>query len=217
VKHIDEPRLESDLGYRFEYLAEFMGFGPEVSWAIVNQWRVRARLEAADARVEAALANYEGTLLRAIEEVENSLTAMAGELERRGSLERSVAANGRSLELARIRYEQGQTSFLDVLDSERALLEAENRLASSQARVATLVVTLYKAIGGGWEMDAPAAAEPLASESFPAEEVDAEGAAADLSSPDATSDAADSLDAPQAPENDEAAEAVDAGPAPAGA
>jgi NodT family efflux transporter outer membrane factor (OMF) lipoprotein len=161
--------LDGDLGWSAGDLGDFdisdslfLGVAPKVTWAIVNLRRVRARVEAADARVEAALADYERSLLRAVEEVENALASLGHETARRGSLERSVASNARSLELARIRYEQGQTSFLDVLDSERALLEAENRLASSQARVSTLVVSLYKALGGGWELDARPAPEELA-------------------------------------------------------
>jgi NodT family efflux transporter outer membrane factor (OMF) lipoprotein len=157
-------RLVGNLGWTTTSLGDLdpsdslaAGIGPSVSWAILNLRRVEFQIEAADARAQEALASYKGTLLRAVEEVENALVSLEREAERAEALERAAASNRRALELARLLYREGRSSFLDVLDSERALLDAENMLASSRARVSTSAVALYKALGGGWDR-MPAAA-----------------------------------------------------------
>jgi multidrug efflux system outer membrane protein len=126
--------------------------GPGIFWAAFDLGRVRARIRAADARTEAALAQYEQRVLLALEETENALVAFTRQQARRDLLQASAAASARAQELARQRYQFGVADFLTVLDAERTLLEAQDRLADSETQTATALVAVYKALGGGWEI-----------------------------------------------------------------
>ena len=75
-----------------------------------------------------------------------------GQQARRELLQASSQASEQAAELARQRYQYGVADFLTVLDAERTLLEAQDRLAESETRTATALVAVYKALGGGWEM-----------------------------------------------------------------
>jgi multidrug efflux system outer membrane protein len=123
---------------------------PGISWAAFDLGRVRARIAAARARGEAALAEYEQTVLRALQEAEDALVTHARSRERLLQLTEAAQASGTAARLARLRYENGVVDFLQVLDAERSLLEAEDSLAQGQAEAATSLVALYKALGGGW-------------------------------------------------------------------
>ena len=129
--------------------AETWNFGPRITWAALDLGRVLARIKGADARAEASLAIYERTVLLALEETENALVDFGQEQSRQQSLETSAQASQKATDLAHQRYEGGIADFLSVLDAERTLLEAQDRLAASQTRTATAFVAVYKALGGG--------------------------------------------------------------------
>jgi outer membrane protein, multidrug efflux system len=118
---------------------------------------LRAQVDVAEARQARALAAFEGTVLAALEEVENALVGYLREGERRRSLEAAVAAGLRALALSEDLQKQGLASFLDVLTAQRAVQADELQLAASEAAVTLFSVALYKALGGGWE---PAPASP---------------------------------------------------------
>ncbi len=126
-------------------------FGPSITWAALDLGHVRATINAADARAEAALANYEKTVLTSLEETENALVSFGREQTRRDFLRESERASETAATLARQRYENGVADFLSVLDAERVLFEAQDQLAQSQTRTGTGLVAIYKALGGGWE------------------------------------------------------------------
>ena len=128
-------------------------FGPRITWAALDIGRVHARIKAAGARADALLANYERTVLGALEETENALVEWGREQARRDYLRESALASEEAAALARQRYEVGAADFLNVLDAERVLLEGQNQLAASQTRAATALVAVYKALGAGWEME----------------------------------------------------------------
>jgi multidrug efflux system outer membrane protein len=111
--------------------------------------RVRARIRAADARAEASLAFHERIVIGALEETEGALVDFGHEQARQRFLEDSVQASQKAADLAHQRYEAGTADFLSVLDAERTLLEAQDRLAASQTRTVTALVAVYKALGGG--------------------------------------------------------------------
>ncbi|MGB0212454.1 TolC family protein, partial [Algiphilus sp.] len=103
-----------------------------------------------------ALAGYERTVLRALEETENALVAHARNRERLELLAGTVDATRRAAGFAELRYEGGASDFLDVLDAQRAQLEAEDRYVQARLETAAGLVALYKALGGGWgSPDAP--------------------------------------------------------------
>jgi NodT family efflux transporter outer membrane factor (OMF) lipoprotein len=136
--------------------SSFWSFGPTVQWKLFDSGRVRANIRVQDARQEAALASYEQTVLTAFEEVENGLTAYAKEQVRCRSLEDAVASSRKSLALANRLYANGLTDFLRVLDAERSLYDAEDRLAQSQKAISGNLVSLYESLGGGWQVGDPA-------------------------------------------------------------
>ena len=128
-------------------------FGPAITWAALDLGRVRARIKAANARADAQLAAYERAVLGALEETENALVNFGRELVRRDYLKESVRSAAEAVALARQRYEGGVADFLPVLDAERTLLDVEGQLAQSESRTATDLVAIYKALGGGWEIE----------------------------------------------------------------
>jgi outer membrane protein, multidrug efflux system len=132
--------------------SEAFAVGPGIFWAAFDLGRVRALIRAADARAEAALAQYEQRVLIALEDTENSLVNFTRQQARRDLLYASAQASERAQNLARERYQFGVADFLTVLDAERTLLEAQDRLADSETLTATALVAVYKALGGGWEM-----------------------------------------------------------------
>ena len=113
---------------------------------------MRARIKVADARTEAALAQYEQRVLLALEDTENALVTFTHEQARREALRASAQASAKAQNLARERYQSGVADFLTVLDAERTLLAAQDQLADSATRTATALVAVYKALGGGWEI-----------------------------------------------------------------
>lgn len=129
-------------------------FGPSITWAALDYGHVRARMQAAGAEADVALAQYEQTVLRALEETENSLVDYSREETRREYLRESERNSEAAAKLARARYENGATDFLTVLDAERVLYEAQDQLAQSNYRTATALVAIYKSLGGGWEIEA---------------------------------------------------------------
>lgn len=127
-------------------------FGPRISWAALNLGQVYARIRAADASAESALARYEQTVLNALEETENALVNYNRVRARQALLGSAAAASEEAYRLAHLRFDEGVENFLTVLDTERRLLEDQRQLAESQTVTATSLVALYKALGGGWEV-----------------------------------------------------------------
>lgn len=125
--------------------------GPGISWAALDLGRVRANVRASEARTEAALAVYEQTVLRALEETENALVSYTRARTRYGHLREAAEASAEAARLARARYDGGIADFLQVLDAERVQLEAEDRQSQSRTETATTLIAVYKALGGGWE------------------------------------------------------------------
>jgi len=124
---------------------------PAISWPGLNVQRVRANLHASEARADAAQANYQRTVLEAIEDIDNAITGFNQQRARVDQLIEQDAQSRRAAGLARIRYEQGATSFLELLDAERTQLAAEDQLAEAEAAINTRAVAIYKALGGGWQ------------------------------------------------------------------
>ena len=124
---------------------------PGISWAIFDLGHVQARIAASKARKDTALLRYEKTVLNALEETENSLVTHARARERLVHDEAAVRASNTAADLARVRYENGASDFLQVLDAERTLLESEDRLARSRTEAATSLIAVYKSLGGGWQ------------------------------------------------------------------
>lgn len=106
-----------------------------------------ANLDIAKARAEEVLAAYRQTLLDATREVEETLAALESSLQRQNSLEKAVRASERSFHQAGILYQQGLTSFLDVVDSQRVLADAQQDLASARTEYSSQIANLFRVLG----------------------------------------------------------------------
>jgi len=135
----------------FDYASRYWSAGPTVQWELFQAGSIRANVRVQNARQEQALDSCQQTVLVALEDAENALTAYALEQTRRESLAQSVRANERALELATQLYNNGLADFLGVLDSERSLFAAQDALVQSDQAVSLDLVQLYKALGGGWQ------------------------------------------------------------------
>lgn len=124
---------------------------PSISWPGLNVQRVRSNVKASEARADAALANYQRTVLTAVEDVSNSLVSFNLQRERVQKLLDQVTQSRRATELARVRYNEGAADFLQLLDAERTQLSAEDALAEAEAAINLRAVAVYKALGGGWQ------------------------------------------------------------------
>jgi NodT family efflux transporter outer membrane factor (OMF) lipoprotein len=124
--------------------------GPVVSFPLFDVGRVRQRVEVAQAGQEEAQATYNATVLQALEESEGSLVTYDRAHARLAILESAVRSSARAADLAQQRFEAGLTDFLQVLDAERTLLDAESQLTQGYTSAATSLVAVYKAVGGTW-------------------------------------------------------------------
>jgi multidrug efflux system outer membrane protein len=131
--------------------SRFWSIGPTISWPIFDAGKIRANIEVRNAQQEQALRLYEKSVLTGLEEVENALVNYGNEQTRYRSLIDAVAANRRAVQVANDLFVQGLVAFLNVLDAQRTLYAAESDLAQSEANMASNLVALYKALGGGWE------------------------------------------------------------------
>ena len=140
-------------GNLFDANSFFASIGPAVRWPIFDAGRIRANIRVQSARQEQALLRYEQSVLGALRDVDDALSNYAAEQVRRQSLADAVAADRSTVAAVRDQYRQGVADFLTVLDAERSLYRSEDALADSDRVVATDLVALYKALGGGWETE----------------------------------------------------------------
>lgn len=126
--------------------------GPQINWAAFNIGRVLARIDAADARAQARLASFEKTVLRALEETETTMVNFSRQEQSRARLQQAAASSAKAAQFAQERFEAGIDNFLDVLVAQGTMLEAQDRLASSEIDVALNLIAIYKALGGGWQV-----------------------------------------------------------------
>ncbi len=122
--------------------------GPILSWPALNLGRVKARVDVSRAREAEARAQYEQTVLLALQDVETSLARYRTSRVRVERIQDAATASERAAELARVRFSGGVADFLQVLDAERTQLEAQSQLAQGRTEAATAYAALYKALGG---------------------------------------------------------------------
>ena len=140
----------SDLGGLFEGGARTWSFSPQLSLPIFDNGRNKANLSLAEVRSNMAITDYEKTIQVAFREVADALSAratLAEEITAQGLFRNAQAER---LSLARARYENGISNYLDVLDAERELFNAEQALVQSQLLRLTNAVDLYRSLGGGF-------------------------------------------------------------------
>lgn len=130
--------------------AAFWSANPSASTRLFDRRQLRENLVVQSERQEQAARNYETVVLRALQEVEDSLTALAQEQARRDHLTAAANAAQQAADLSLQLYTAGLRDFRDVLDAQRSLLTLQDSLTSSNATVSSDLVRLFKALGGGW-------------------------------------------------------------------
>ena len=130
--------------------AGFWSANPSASTRLFDRRQLRENLLVQSEREEQAARSYETTVLRALLEVEDSLTALAQEQVRRDHLTAAANAAQQAADLSLQLYNTGLRDFRDVLDAQRSLLSLQDSLTSSGATVSSDLVRLFKALGGGW-------------------------------------------------------------------
>ncbi|MGC8470354.1 MAG: efflux transporter outer membrane subunit, partial [Acetobacteraceae bacterium] len=138
----------------FDLAANQWAIGPSLTLPIFEGGKLRAQLRLTRLQAKEAAVNYEKSVLTALTEVDDALTAYRDEQRRRAHLAQAVRQDHIALGLAQARYTQGIASYIEVLDAQRNLLAAEQALSTSTATVSTDLVALYKALGGGWQRGA---------------------------------------------------------------
>jgi NodT family efflux transporter outer membrane factor (OMF) lipoprotein len=131
--------------------SRFWSIGPSMQWPVFSAGRIRQNIKVQNAREEQSLIRYEQAVLTSLEEVDNALVSCGKEQEHHEALVQSEVANRRAVELADERYRSGLVDFLNVLETQRSLLDVQDQLARSERTMDQNLVRLYKALGGGWE------------------------------------------------------------------
>ena len=126
------------------------GVSADLLGPIFDAGRGRARVEVERARTEQLLNSYQLTVLQAFQEVEDSLVAIETYQLEADAREAQVVAARSGARLSRARYDGGVTSYLEVLESERSLFRTELLASSTRREQVVAIITLYKALGGGW-------------------------------------------------------------------
>ncbi len=131
----------------------FYSFGPTVTWAVFHAGAIRANVAVQNELEKQELLNYQKTVLTALSDVEGSLVAYVKEQQHHQALAEAASANREAAALAMQLYTQGQTDFLSVLIAQRSLYASQDSVVQSERSVATDLVAVYKALGGGWDSE----------------------------------------------------------------
>jgi outer membrane protein, multidrug efflux system len=126
-----------------------------IDWSFLDVGRVRARIAESGAAGDAALAQYQQSVLRALQDTEDALVRLDRVRQEDAHLQRAAIDSTRAADLARLRYQAGATGLFEMLDVERGQLQAEDAFADVRARGALNAIALYKALAGGWPQSLP--------------------------------------------------------------
>ena len=146
-----------EAGSFFEAGSRYFSLGPSVSWPVFRAGSVRANIEVQNALQEQALADYEQSVLAAVGELRDALTAYGREYARRDALDKAARAARVAVVIAQNRYANGIADFNSVLDAQRSLQTFEESVVVSDGAITKDLIRVYKALGGGWSaLAAPA-------------------------------------------------------------
>lgn len=136
----------------FQGKSRAWAFGFSTQWNIFNYGRIMNQVRVQDARFQELLINYQNTVLKAQQEVENALIAFLKAQQRAQKLAGSTEAAKKAMELAMVQYQEGIADFTTVLTAEQNLLTQQDSLAVTLGEISGNLVGIYRALGGGWEI-----------------------------------------------------------------
>jgi NodT family efflux transporter outer membrane factor (OMF) lipoprotein len=126
--------------------------GPQLNWNFLSYGRIKNQVRVEDARFQQAIVTYQDSVLKASQEVEDGIVGYLKTLEATSFQQDAVTAARRSVELSSLQYLEGAVDYQRLLDAERSQLQQQENLINLHSTAATDVISLYKALGGGWEM-----------------------------------------------------------------
>jgi NodT family efflux transporter outer membrane factor (OMF) lipoprotein len=141
----------ADLSDAFDWKSRVVSFGPAVVWNVLNYGQITNQVRAQDAAFQQAVLSYQNTVLQAQQEVEDALASFLGAQASVALLVEAAAAARRSVDLATIEYREGAADYTTVLTAQQNLLEQQDQLAVTRGSVAQALISLYRALGGGWQ------------------------------------------------------------------
>jgi NodT family efflux transporter outer membrane factor (OMF) lipoprotein len=126
--------------------------GASFTWNILNYGRIKNNVRVQDARFQELAVNYQNTVLRAAQEVEDAMVGFLRTQEEAKFLSLSVQAYKRSVDLSLLQYKEGLVDYQRVLDTQRFLTRSQETYIASKGDVVINLVAMYKALGGGWQI-----------------------------------------------------------------
>jgi NodT family efflux transporter outer membrane factor (OMF) lipoprotein len=126
--------------------------GASFTWNILNYGRIKNNVRAQDARFQELAVNYQNTILRAVQEVEDAMVGFLRTQEEAKFLLSSVQAYKRSVELSLLQYREGLVDYIRVLDTQRFLTRSQETYTARKGDIVISLVAMYKALGGGWQI-----------------------------------------------------------------
>jgi len=141
------------LGNLFDSSSVTFGLNAPIQWNIFSGGRVRNNIRVQDEKANQRLLQYENKVLLAIEEVENAIVGFNLNTTRRDFLETATTATAEAVDLVIVQYETGLTDFNNVVTTQRDLFAQQDQLVATEAEVVMNLIALYKALGGGWDLD----------------------------------------------------------------
>ncbi len=142
----------NSLGDIFDANSFSYSFGPAFKWNLFNYGRIKNQVRIQDARLEQLITIYQDVVLNAAREVEDSMVGIVYARKEAEYVSQGVESSKRSMELSLLQYEEGFSDYQRVLDSTRALTQKQDQYAQLQGKIATNFISLYKALGGGWQI-----------------------------------------------------------------
>ncbi|NYS29761.1 efflux transporter outer membrane subunit [Pantoea sp. WMus005] len=141
----------TDASYLDNWSSHFYSYGPSLSIPIFQGGQLVSSVKLARAQQASAALDYRQTVLTALQDVENALVSYRADQQRVTALDETTGALQRAFNLASDSYRQGLSTFLEVLDAQRQLAQAQEQATQARMQSALDLVALYKALGGGWE------------------------------------------------------------------
>jgi NodT family efflux transporter outer membrane factor (OMF) lipoprotein len=132
--------------------AGYYTIGPSIWLPILNYGQTRNSIRIEDARLQELIVKYQDTVLRAQQEAEDGMTGFVKSHEAAEFAQNAATAAQRSSDISFVQYREGAIDFQRALDAMRSLLQEETALVQARSDTATNLISLYKALGGGWEL-----------------------------------------------------------------
>lgn len=158
AQYFPSVSLPAAFGWQAQRTGDLIG-GGSLLWSlaaginvpIFDFGRIRADINLADANAEESFLNYQKTVQGALSDVETALSDYLAAVNRAPQLAKAVDANQTAVAIAQERYKSGLTNYLEVTTAEQSLYESQQSALQNQADMSSRLVTLYKAMGGGWQ------------------------------------------------------------------